>query len=37
MIQLFEDPTFAVFGMIGLSFAGYVLVKVYGKVISKLH
>jgi positive regulator of sigma E activity len=37
MIHLFDDPTVAVIGMLGLGIAGFALVKVYSKVISKLH
>lgn len=37
MIQLFSDPSVAVVGMIGLGVTGFALVKVYSKVISRLH
>jgi len=37
MIHLFDDPTVAVVGMLGLGVAGFALIKVYTKVISKLH
>ena len=37
MIQLFNDPNFAAVGMLGLGMAGFALIKVYTKIISKLH
>lgn len=37
MMHIFEEPTVAVAGMLGLSIAGFALVKVYSKVISRLH
>ncbi|TCV13660.1 hypothetical protein EDC17_101916 [Sphingobacterium alimentarium] len=37
MIQLLNDPSVAVIGMVGLGVTGFVLVKVYSKVISRLH
>ena len=37
MIQLFNDPTVAMAGLLGLVITGFALIKVYSKVISKLH
>ena len=37
MIQLLNDSTFAIVGTIGLATAAVLLLKVYAKVISKLH
>jgi len=37
MIHLFDDPSVAVVGMLGLGVAGFVLIKVYSKIISRLH
>lgn len=37
MVNLFNDPSVAVLGMIGLGLTGFALVKVYSKIISRLH